>query len=65
MCLPIISPENWKPATRTDQGKGCNIVIDVIQDSSLTTNIITHRLQVSYTSAVRLADYLQMSKSKL
>jgi len=21
VCLPIISPENWKPATRTDQGK--------------------------------------------
>lgn len=20
MCLPIISPENWKPATKTDQG---------------------------------------------
>jgi len=20
VCLPIISPENWKPATRTDQG---------------------------------------------
>lgn len=22
VCLPIISPENWKPATKTDQGKG-------------------------------------------
>ena len=21
VCLPIISPENWKPATRTDQGQ--------------------------------------------
>lgn len=21
VCLPIISPENWKPATKTDQGK--------------------------------------------
>lgn len=21
MCLPIISAENWKPATKTDQGK--------------------------------------------
>lgn len=20
VCLPIISPENWKPATKTDQG---------------------------------------------
>lgn len=23
VCLPIISPEHWKPATKTDQGKGC------------------------------------------
>ena len=22
VCLPIISPENWKPATKTDQGMG-------------------------------------------
>lgn len=21
VCLPIISAENWKPATKTDQGK--------------------------------------------
>ena len=21
MCLPIISPERWKPATKADQGK--------------------------------------------
>ena len=21
VCLPIISPENWKPATKTEQGK--------------------------------------------
>lgn len=21
VCLPIISPENWKPATKTDQGQ--------------------------------------------
>ena len=23
VCLPIISPENWKPATKTDQGLLC------------------------------------------
>ena len=26
VCLPIISAENWKPATKTDQGEGINIV---------------------------------------
>lgn len=30
VCLPIISPENWKPATKTDQGKGWKLLIDVI-----------------------------------
>lgn len=23
MCLPIVSAENWKPATKTDQGEPC------------------------------------------
>lgn len=23
VCLPVISAENWKPATKTDQGKTC------------------------------------------
>ena len=37
VCLPIISPENWKPATKTDQGillyifYLCDVVTLVIQ----------------------------------
>ncbi len=23
VCLPIISPENWKPATKAEQGRAC------------------------------------------
>jgi len=26
VCLPIISPENWKPATRTDQGSVTSVL---------------------------------------
>ena len=29
VCLPIISPENWKPATKTDQGKICDIIVQI------------------------------------
>ena len=28
VCLPIISAENWKPATKTDQGKHGNTLYD-------------------------------------
>lgn len=31
VCLPIISPENWKPATKTDQGKGRHLALEVIR----------------------------------
>ena len=27
VCLPIISPENWKPATKTDQGEATHTTI--------------------------------------
>ena len=27
VCLPIISPENWKPVTKTDQGVSMSMVI--------------------------------------
>lgn len=27
VCLPIISAENWKPATKTDQGNQTNIFV--------------------------------------
>lgn len=28
VCLPIISPENWKPATKTDQGTQNSVVLN-------------------------------------
>ena len=31
VCLPIISPEHWKPATKTDQGVGRHNSIDLEQ----------------------------------
>lgn len=30
VCLPVISPENWKPATKTDQGIATVIVCTVV-----------------------------------
>lgn len=30
VCLPIISTENWKPATKTDQGKCRNVIIQLL-----------------------------------
>ncbi len=32
VCLPIVSPENWKPATKTDQGEswGKNIFCGIL-----------------------------------
>lgn len=33
VCLPIISPENWKPATKTDQGEILNVIFLYIENA--------------------------------
>ena len=30
VCLPVISAENWKPATKTDQGKACFLCLSQV-----------------------------------
>ncbi|KIH44204.1 hypothetical protein ANCDUO_25777 [Ancylostoma duodenale] len=34
ICLPIVDPNNWKPATRTEQGKWCLNVFFIFDNIS-------------------------------
>lgn len=48
VCLPIISPEHWKPATKTDQG----------DDKSLCTDVLTPLCWCSHTHCSRMCCYV-------
>ncbi|XP_041584925.1 ubiquitin-conjugating enzyme E2 L3-like [Vulpes lagopus] len=54
VCLPVISAENWKPATKTDQGKPCclclpRVALPWVKGSLVHSNAISHRVQRNLT----------------
>lgn len=50
VCLPIISPENWKPATKTDQGSYAPYLI---VNTLKTTIILKHFITSSVIARTR------------